>query len=447
MKKVTIFGTGYVGLVSGVCLADIGHQVVCVDIDEDKIQKLTAGECPIYEPGLRELLKENVAQGRISFTTDVASGVAHGEIIMSAVGTPPMEDGSADLQYVLDVASSVAQRMGGYKVIITKSTVPVGTGEKVEKIVRDILEERGINYAFDVVSNPEFLKEGSAVIDFHKPDRIIVGTQSEKAKGLISDLYKPLMRQENRLIFMDRPSAEFTKYAANSLLATKISFMNELSQLAEKVGADITQVRAGIGSDPRIGKHFIYPGPGCGGSCFPKDVQALINTSKKYGLEAHLLNSVETVNQKQPDFFVQKILGFHEGAVKGKHFAMWGLAFKEETDDVRKSLAVEIAEALVGAGAKLSVYDPEAMDTFKSFTSVGKSSDIVYGKNEYEILKDVDGLIIATPWKQFRAPDFDRMKDAMNVPLIVDGRNLYDPEELQALGFSYLSIGRRDVIG
>lgn len=446
MKKVTIFGTGYVGLVSGVCLADIGHRVICVDIDQEKIRKLTAGECPIYEPGLQELLVENVKQGRISFTTDVEVAVAHSDIIMSAVGTPPMEDGSADLQYVIAVAQSVAKYMNSYKVIITKSTVPVGTGEKVEEAIDAVLESRGKSIEYDVVSNPEFLKEGSAVADFQKPDRIIVGTQSERARDIITALYKPLMRQENRLIFMDRPSAELTKYAANSILATKISFMNELSRLAEEVGADITQVRVGIGSDPRIGKHFIYPGPGYGGSCFPKDVQALIKTSKEHGLDSELLRSVEAVNKKQPHFFVQKILNFYDGKITGKHFAVWGLAFKEETDDVRESPAGVIVQELLLAGAHVSVYDPEAMGTFKEFTEVGKSKDVSYGANEYDILKGADGLIVATPWKQFRAPDFEKMKELLASPVIVDGRNLYDPKEMGDLGFSYLSIGRGDIL-
>lgn len=446
MNKVTIFGTGYVGLVSGVCLADIGHHVTCVDVDEEKIATLKRGESPIYEPGLTELLTENIHAERILFTTDAAQAVQDATIIMSAVGTPPMEDGSADLQYVLNVARTVARHMNEYKVIITKSTVPVGTGEKVEKVVREVLAERGVSYDFDVVSNPEFLKEGSAVADFQKPDRIIVGTESERAITLITELYKPLMRSENRLMFMDRPSAELTKYAANALLATKISFMNELSRLAEDVGADIENVRRGIGSDPRIGKHFIYPGPGYGGSCFPKDVQALAKTEKARGLDASILDAVEKVNGEQPLFFAQKIVDFYDGDLTGKIFAFWGLAFKEETDDVRVSPAQKIIEVLIRSGAKIQAYDPEAMETFQKFTEIGTHENISYVDSEYKALESAQALVIATPWKQFRAPDFERIADMLTTSTIFDGRNLYAPEDMKLKEFTYLSIGRQDIL-
>ncbi len=446
MKTVAVFGTGYVGLVSGVCLADVGHRVICVDVDATKIAQLQEGLCPIYEPGLTELLVENIKQGRITFTTDAQKAVEKSEIIMSAVGTPPMEDGSADLQYVLDVAKSVATFMDDYRVVITKSTVPVGTGEKVEALMRDVLTARDVDYAFDVVSNPEFLKEGSAVADFQKPDRIIVGTQSDQAIELMTELYRPLMQRENRLVFMDRSSAELTKYAANALLATKISFMNELSRLADKVGANITSVRRGIGSDPRIGKHFIYPGPGYGGSCFPKDVQALARTSHSEGLDASLLEAVEQVNHEQPLYFTQKIIDYYDGDLSGKVFALWGLAFKEETDDVRVSPAEKIVEKLIAVGAHVVAYDPEAMKTFEKFTRVGKDSHVSYGENEYDILAGAHALIIATPWKQFRAPDFLRIHKDVNDAVIFDSRNLYLHDEMRKYGFDYISVGRPNLL-
>lgn len=438
--KVTIFGTGYVGLVTGTCLAQVGNDVLCVDVDKRKIDMLNNGEIPIYEPGLEAMVLSNKSQGRLSFTTDIEQGVKFGLFQFIAVGTPPDEDGSADLQYVLSVAESIGTHMDEFRIVIDKSTVPVGTGDRVSEKIRDVLTKRGVDYDFDVVSNPEFLKEGAAIDDFMKPDRIVIGTENARTAELLKVLYAPFNRDHDRLIVMDLRSAELTKYAANSLLATKISFMNELSNIADLTGADIEKVRIGIGSDPRIGYHFIYPGVGYGGSCFPKDVQALARTARAHGYTAELLESVEAVNYRQKEVLYNKISQHYADELSGKTFAVWGLSFKPNTDDMREAPSRVIIEKLWAAGATVRVYDPEAMHETQRI--YGERADLVYCQSQEEALISADALIILTEWTVFRSPDFDEIKINLNEPVIFDGRNVYDPANMKVLGFTYYSIGR-----
>lgn len=441
--KITIFGSGYVGLVTAACLADVGNKVCCVDVDKDKIKLLQSGGIPIYEPGLEQMIHDNVAAGRIEFTTDVVTAVAHGAVQFIAVGTPPDEDGSADLQYVLAVAKSIGQHMSEYKVIVDKSTVPVGTADKVKAEISSTLAARDVGCDFDVASNPEFLKEGDAISDFMKPDRIVVGTDSEKAKDLLHDLYAPFNRNHDRMVSMDIRSAELTKYAANAMLATKISFMNELSNLAEQVGADIENVRLGIGSDSRIGYSFIYPGCGYGGSCFPKDVQALERTSKEYGHDAKILRAVEEVNLEQKKTLFNKINNHFAGDLSGKTIAVWGLAFKPKTDDMREAPSRVLMESLWGAGAKVQAFDPEAMQECQRI--YGDRDDLKLCANAEETLTAADALVVVTEWKVFRSPDFSLIKKQLSEPVIFDGRNLYDPLHLVDEGIKYYAIGRPTV--
>ncbi len=440
--KVTIFGTGYVGLVTGACLAEVGHHVTCVDVDEAKIEGLKNGIMPIYEPGLDSIVTENHNAGRLHFTTDIEAGVKFASIQFIAVGTPPDEDGSADLQYVVSVAKSIGEYMDDEKIVIDKSTVPVGTGDKVAHALSAELNKRDKNIPFHVVSNPEFLKEGAAVNDFMKPDRIIIGTDNEQAEKVIKELYAPFNRNHDRIIFMDIRSAELTKYAANSLLATKISFMNEISNLAERLGADIEKVRLGIGSDPRIGYHFIYPGCGYGGSCFPKDVQALARTARQVGYNAELLEAVESVNYRQKEVLFNKIKTHFNGEqnLKGKTIALWGLAFKPNTDDMREASSRTLMEALWNAGATVQAYDPEAMEETQRI--YGNRDDLNLMGTKEACLKNADMLVICTEWKQFRAPDFELIKNEISEPVIFDGRNLYEPELMHEKGFAYYAIGR-----
>ncbi len=438
--KITIFGTGYVGLVTGACLADVGHDVLCMDVDEGKINKLKNGQIPIYEPGLESIVKHTFEAGRLSFTTDVEEAVKHGTLQFIAVGTPPDEDGSADLQYVLAVAKSIGQYMDEYKVVVDKSTVPVGTGDKVKAAVRAQLDKRGLELAFDVVSNPEFLKEGAAINDFMKPDRIVIGTDSEQAADLLREVYYPFNRNRDRMIFMDIRSAELTKYAANSMLATKISFMNEMSNLAERLGADIEAVRRGIGSDPRIGYHFIYPGCGYGGSCFPKDVQALARTARDCEYDAKLLNAVEAVNYAQKHVLFDKISHYFQGNLDGKVVALWGLAFKPNTDDMREASSRTLMESLWKAGAKVQAFDPEAMNETQRI--YGDHDSLTLCGTKEQALKGADVLVICTEWKEFRSPDFDAIAGTLKQPAVFDGRNLYEPEMLERYGLTYYAIGR-----
>ncbi|RFA30260.1 UDP-glucose 6-dehydrogenase [Alkalilimnicola ehrlichii] len=437
--KITIFGTGYVGLVTGTCFAEVGNDVVCVDVDADKIERLNKGEVPIYEPGLEELVDRNRKAGRLRFTTDAKAGVEHGLFQFIAVGTPPDEDGSADLQYVLAVAGTIAEHMSDYKVVVDKSTVPVGTADKVRARIAEVLAKRGASLEFDVVSNPEFLKEGAAVNDFMKPDRIIVGTDNPRTTELLRALYAPFNRNHDRLIDMDIRSAELTKYAANAMLATKISFMNELANLADRLGADIEHVRIGIGSDPRIGYSFIYPGCGYGGSCFPKDVQALARTASEVGYDAQLLQSVEDVNLRQKEVLFAKIKQ-HFGDLAGRRIALWGLAFKPETDDMREAASRRLMEALWEAGATVAAFDPEAME--EASRIYGKRADLQLCSSAEQALEGADALAIVTEWSVFRSPDFAGMKQRLKQPVIFDGRNLYDPDRLAAQGFHYYAIGR-----
>ncbi len=437
--KVTIFGSGYVGLVTGACLADAGNHVVCVDVDARKIDLLNRGEVPIHEPGLEAIVKRNHAAGRLHFTLDAAEGVAHGLFQLIAVGTPPDEDGSADLRYVLDVARTIGSRMSEYKLVITKSTVPVGTADKVRAAVGEALGARGAAIPYDTVSNPEFLKEGAAIADFMKPDRVVVGTDSARAAELMRSLYEPFTRSRDRLITMDIRSAELTKYAANAMLATKISFMNELANLAERVGADIEQVRIGIGSDPRIGYAFIYPGIGYGGSCFPKDVKALARSAAEVGYEARILGAVEAVNAAQKRRLFDKIRG-HFGSVAGRTFALWGLAFKPNTDDMREAASRVLIEALWEAGARVRAYDPVAMPEARRL--YGERADLTLCDSGEQALAGADALAILTEWQEFRSPDFEAIRAALKSPVIFDGRNLYDPAHMLEMGFSYHAIGR-----
>jgi len=438
--KITIFGTGYVGLVTGACLADVGHHVLCMDVDQAKIDKLRNGQIPIYEPGLDAIVRHTVEAGRLAFTTDTEEAVRHGVLQFIAVGTPPDEDGSADLQYVTAVARSIGQHMDDYKVVVDKSTVPVGTGDKVRAAVQSQLDHRGLELAFDVVSNPEFLKEGAAINDFMKPDRIIVGTDSDKAADLLREVYYPFNRSHDRMIFMDVRSAELTKYAANSMLATKISFMNEIANLAERLGADIEAVRRGIGSDPRIGYHFIYPGCGYGGSCFPKDVQALARTARDCGYDARLLNAVEDVNYAQKHVLFDKISHHFQGNLQGKVVALWGLAFKPNTDDMREASSRTLMEDLWKAGASVQAFDPEAMEETQRI--YGDQPGLTLCGTKEQALKGADVLAICTEWKEFRSPDFDVVAANLRDPVVFDGRNLYEPEMLDRYGLIYYAIGR-----
>jgi len=436
---ITIFGTGYVGLVTGTCFAEVGNDVICVDVDEDKIARLNQGEIPIFEPGLEAMVRRNHKAGRLRFTTDADEAVQHGALQFIAVGTPPDEDGSADLQYVLAVARTIAARMSGYKVIVDKSTVPVGTADRVREQIQQVLRERDQDLPFDVVSNPEFLKEGAAIKDFMKPDRIIVGSDSARASELLRELYLPFNRNHDRLITMDVRSAELTKYAANAMLATKISFMNEVANLAERLGADIEQVRMGIGSDSRIGYHFIYPGAGYGGSCFPKDVQALARTARQAGYEPKILQAVEDVNQGQKQRLFTKIQEYF-GDLKGRSFALWGLAFKPNTDDMREAPSRVLMEALWEAGASVRAYDPEAMNECRRI--YGERSDLILGDSPEAVLEGADALVIVTEWQVFRSPDFQDIRKALKQPIVFDGRNLYEPAQMAQAGLHYFSIGR-----
>ncbi|HEY9011479.1 MAG TPA: UDP-glucose/GDP-mannose dehydrogenase family protein [Devosia sp.] len=440
--RLTIFGTGYVGLVTGACLADVGHHVVCVDIDAGKVARLEAGEIPIHEPGLEAVVERNVAAGTLEFTTDAAAAIAQAEVIFIAVGTPPDETGAADLQYVLAVADTIATHAAGHKVVVVKSTVPVGTSDTVAAQLAKTRAACGTTFDFDVVSNPEFLKEGAAVGDFQKPDRIIVGAASERARAVMHEIYEPFNRNHDRMLYMDVRSAELTKYAANAMLATKISFINEMANLAERLGADIEQVRKGIGADQRIGYHFIYPGAGYGGSCFPKDVQALVRTAHELDYPTPLIAAVEAVNTRQKATLFEKLRS-ELGTLAGKTIAVWGLAFKPNTDDVREAPSRTLIEALWQAGARVQAYDPVAAKEVARI--YGTRPDLILAPDKYAALDGADALAICTEWQQFRAPDFDEMASRLRTPLIVDGRNLYLPERLVDHGFVYLSIGRQRV--
>ena len=438
--KVTIFGSGYVGLVTGACLAEVGNQVLCIDIGGDKIAMLKQGRIPIYEPGLDHLVQKNVQAGRLAFTTDIGEGVAHGLFQFIAVGTPPDEDGSADLSHVLSVARSIGEHMADYRVVVNKSTVPVGTADRVRAAVAATLAERGAQIEFDVVSNPEFLKEGAAIDDFMRPDRIIVGTDNPRTTELLRALYAPFNRNHERVIAMDIRSAELTKYAANAMLATKISFMNELANLAERLGADIENVRIGIGADPRIGYHFIYPGCGYGGSCFPKDVKALERTARDVDYSAQLLQAVEAVNERQKHLLFDKITRHFGGKLAGRTIALWGLAFKPNTDDMREAPSRVLMESLWAAGARVRAHDPAAMAETRRL--YGERADLTLCETPGEALQGADALAICTEWNLFRSPDFHALKATLKQPVIFDGRNLYDPALLGREGFSYYAIGR-----
>ena len=437
--NIAIVGTGYVGLVSGTCFAETGINVTCVDVDAKKIERLQQGDIPIYEPGLDEMVQKNVKAGRLKFTTDLASVLDEQEIVFSAVGTPPDEDGSADLKYVLQVARTIGQNMKKYVVVVTKSTVPVGTARKVRNAIEEELKKRGVDIPFDVASNPEFLKEGNAIKDFMSPDRVVVGVESEKAKKLLTRLYKPFLINNFRVIFMDIPSAEMTKYAANSMLATRISFMNDIANLCERVGADVNMVRAGIGADTRIGRKFLYAGCGYGGSCFPKDVKALIKTADQNGYSMEVLKAVERVNERQKSVLFEKLQKAYEGeSLKGKTIAMWGLSFKPETDDMRESTALVMIEKLLDAGCTIRAYDPIAMDECRR--RIGDS--ITYCRDMYDAVLDADALLLLTEWKEFRLPTWGVIRKAMRRPLVIDGRNIFDIEELEENEFEYHCIGK-----
>ncbi len=437
---VTIFGSGYVGLVTGVCLAEAGNNVLCIDVDPRKIELLNGGGVPIYEPGLDEMIKNNRDAGRISFSTDAQAGVKHGLFQFIAVGTPPDEDGSADLQYVLAVARTIGEHMESYRILVDKSTVPVGTADKVSAAVQESLATRGLSLEFDVVSNPEFLKEGAAIEDFMRPDRIIVGTDNPRTAELLRALYAPFNRNHDRLMLMDVRSAELTKYAANAMLATKISFMNELSNIAEAVGADIEKVRVGIGSDPRIGYQFIYPGCGYGGSCFPKDVRALEQTARSLGYEPQLLHAVEAVNLRQKQVLFHKITDYFGGDLEGRTFALWGLSFKPNTDDMREASSRTLMESLWSAGARVRAFDPVAME--ETARIYGERPDLVFAADAMEALEGADALAILTEWTQFRSPNFSAIRGALKTPVLFDGRNILDGRLANAAGLTYVSIGR-----
>lgn len=438
--KVAVIGTGYVGLVAGTCFADSGNDVFCVDIDQKKIEMLNNGQVPIYEPGLEEMIKRNVRQETLSFTTDIKMAVEKSQILFIAVGTPPQEDGSADLKHVLAVAKSIGQYMNDYKVVVDKSTVPVGTADKVKAEIK-----KHTNHNFAVVSNPEFLKEGAAIDDFMKPDRVVIGTDDEEAAKIMRNLYAPFVRTGAPIIVMDIRSAELTKYAANSLLATKISFINEVANLCESVGANIEMVRKGIGSDKRIGPYFIFPGAGYGGSCFPKDVKAIIKTARQYGKEMKILEAVEAVNEKQKTVLLDKIMQYYDNKIEGKTFAIWGLSFKPKTDDMREAPAIAMINALVNKGVKIQAHDPEAMKEaeWRLGDYVGNQVELI--RKRYDALEGADALVIMTEWNEFREPDFNLIKETLNEPVIFDGRNLYDPARMKKLGIEYHSIGRPDL--
>ena len=438
--RVTIFGSGYVGLVTGACLAEVGNHVLCVDVDEAKVEGLKQGAIPIYEPGLEDLVRRSLAVGRLDFTTSAEEGVQHGLFQLIAVGTPPDDEGAANIKHVLTVSESIGRFMSGYRVVVTKSTVPVGTADKVRAVIFATMAARGVNLEFDVVSNPEFLKEGAAIGDFMKPDRIIVGSDNPRTAELLKILYDPFTRNHERMIIMDVRSAELTKYAANAMLATKISFMNELSNLAERMGADIEKVRLGIGSDPRIGYGFIYPGCGYGGSCFPKDVQALMRSAHEHDFEARLLSAVQEVNRNQKQVLYKKIHKFFDGKLLNRKIALWGLAFKPNTDDVREAPSTALIDALCSAGALVRAYDPVASGEARKKGMKG----VELAESAEEALRGADALAIVTEWQEFRSPDFERMKQLLKQPVIFDGRNLYDPDFVKREGFRYFAIGRGD---
>lgn len=435
--KIAIVGTGYVGLVTGTCFAELGTDVTCIDVNEEKIKALKSGIIPIYEPGLDTLVSRNVAAGRLHFHTDLREVLEGVEVVFTAVGTPPDEDGSADLKYVLQVAKTIGQNIKDYKLIVTKSTVPVGTAEKVRATIQAEIDKRAVDVPFDVASNPEFLKEGNAIDDFMKPDRVVVGVDSERAKLLMTDLYKPMLLNNFRVIFMDIPSAEMTKYAANAMLATRISFMNDIANLCERVGANPDMIRQGIGSDTRIGNKFLYPGCGYGGSCFPKDVKALIKTGKDNGYRMRVIEAVEEVNNDQKNILFDKFREYYNGDIKGKKVALWGLSFKPNTDDMREAPALVLVESLISAGCTVSGYDPVAMDEAKR--RLGDS--ITYAKDIYEASENADAIFHVTEWREFRMPDWSRLKSSMNHPLVIDGRNVFDKSRLAEYGFDYLNIG------
>ena len=436
--NIAVVGTGYVGLVSGTCFAEMGANVTCVDIDQRKIESLKNGKVPIYEPGLDEMVLRNYREGRLHFTTELTSCLDEVEIVFSAVGTPPDEDGSADLKYVLEVARTVGRHINKYVVLVTKSTVPVGTAQKVKAAIQEELDKRGVQIEFDVASNPEFLKEGAAISDFMSPDRVVVGVESEKAKEVMTSLYRPLMLNNFRVIFTDIPSAEMIKYAANSMLATRISFMNDIANLCEMVGADVNMVRKGIGSDSRIGSKFLYPGCGYGGSCFPKDVKALIKTAEKMGYTMEVLNAVERVNDQQKNVVFHKLNAYYNGDLQGKTIAIWGLAFKPETDDMREATSLVTIELLLKAGCNVRVFDPVAMEECER--RIGNV--VTYATDMYDAALNADALLLITEWKQFRLPSWGVLKKTMNKPLLIDGRNIYDPTEMKQIGFDYSCIGR-----
>ncbi|WP_304330870.1 UDP-glucose/GDP-mannose dehydrogenase family protein [Phocaeicola plebeius] len=436
--NIAIVGTGYVGLVSGTCFAEMGVNVTCVDVNEQKIQALLNGQIPIYEPGLDEMVLRNHKEGRLNFTTDLSTCLDKVDIVFSAVGTPPDEDGSADLKYVLEVAHTVGKNMNKYLILVTKSTVPVGTAQKVKQAIQEELDRRGVEIPFDVASNPEFLKEGAAIKDFMSPDRVVIGVESQKAKDLMTQLYRPLMLNNFRVIFTDIPSAEMIKYAANSMLATRISFMNDIANLCELVGADVNMVRKGIGADTRIGNKFLYPGCGYGGSCFPKDVKALIKTAEKNGYEMKVLKAVEEVNENQKSILFTKLSNYYNDNLKGKTISIWGLAFKPETDDMREATSLVMIKNLIEVGCKIKVYDPVAMNECKR--RIG--DNIIYASDMYDATLNADALLLLTEWKQFRLPSWEVIKKTMHHPLILDGRNIYDKEEMESLGFDYMCIGK-----
>ena len=431
--KVTVIGSGYVGLVAGACLAETGNDVICADRDAAKIARLTAGQLPIYEPGLEPLVERNMAEGRLRFTTDLPAAIRHGDVVFIAVGTPPGEDGSADLQHVLAVASTIGEHLDRFKVVVTKSTVPVGTAEKVRTAIRAVTDAD-----VAIASNPEFLKEGAAIDDFMKPDRVVLGTDDPRAEALLRELYSPYVRSGAPILFMDIPSAEVTKYAANAMLATRISFMNQVAELCERVGADVFAVRQGIGSDARIGSAFLYPGPGYGGSCFPKDVQALVHTARQVGMEPSVWEAVEAVNARQKQVLFAKLEALL-GSVAGRTVGVWGLAFKAGTDDMRESPAIALIDALLAGGGIVRAHDPEAMDVARSIWG----DRITFAADPYDAVAGADALVIVTEWLVYRNPDFDRVRRALRTPIVVDGRNLYEPARMRALGFAYAGIGRK----
>ena len=436
--NIAIVGTGYVGLVSGTCFAEMGVNVTCIDVNEEKIQALLNGNIPIYEPGLDEMVLRNNKEGRLHFTTDITTCLNDVDIVFSAVGTPPDEDGSADLKYVLEVARTVGRNMNKYLVLVTKSTVPVGTAKKIKQAIQDELDKRGVSIPFDVASNPEFLKEGAAIKDFMSPDRVVIGVESEKAKEMMTRLYRPMMLNNFRVIFTDIPSAEMIKYAANSMLATRISFMNDIANLCELVGADVNMVRKGIGADTRIGNKFLYPGCGYGGSCFPKDVKALIKTAEKNGYDMRVLKAVEEVNETQKSILYKKLLEYYQNDLKGKKVAIWGLAFKPETDDMREATALVMIQKLIEAGCKVKVYEPIAINECKR--RIGNT--VEYATDMYDAVLNADALLLLTEWKQFRMPSWGVVKKTMNQAVLIDGRNIYDEQDMKEIGFDYMCIGK-----